>query len=107
MKRGIREGKDDLIQRAASYLTVGERARVEQFTVNSLGLSEVEPGAELALELSAEVGAVESRPRSQSERGRVGRALPLAARLHRFEPSRGRLLTICHLHPDNKCKEIH
>ena len=101
----MREEKDHLIQRAARYLVVVEWCRFEQFTVG-LGLSEVERGAALALELSAEVGAVESRSRSQREQGSVGGALRHASRLHGVEPSRGRCLTIYHSRPDNKKKDM-
>ena len=71
------------------------RGRVEQFTVR-LGLSEVERGAALALELSAAVGAVESRSRSQREQGSVGGALRHASRLHGLELRRDRLLLPFH-----------
>ena len=101
----LREQENHLEQSAARYLAVVERGRVEQFTVR-LGLSEVERGAALALELSAEVGAVESRSRSQREQGSVGGALRHASRLHGVEPSRGRCLTIYHLHRENKMKDM-
>ena len=98
VKKAFRNRIDYLIERAARYFAVAERGRVEQFTVR-LGLSEVERGAALALELSAEVGTVESRPRSQREQGSVGGALRHAARLHGVEQRGRRCLTTYHVYP--------